>query len=74
MKKYNETKSMLPPQDVFVDTMINDEHSERNHLRLKRINNLWFTIDGMYVYYTPTHWKYCDENSIINKEDLWYNK
>jgi hypothetical protein len=29
---------------------------------LKRQGNLWYTPDGsMYVYYTPTHWRYPQE-------------
>lgn len=46
-----------PEQGVIVNTVIIDEHGERNEARLKKINNLWFLADGsMYVYYTPTHY------------------
>lgn len=48
-----------PPQNIIVDTKIHDENGERNVQRLKLSGRLWFVPDGsMYVYYTPTHWKY----------------
>jgi len=47
------------PNGVVVETKLHDEKGERNHGLLKRQGNLWFTPDGaMYVYYTPTHWRY----------------
>lgn len=53
-----ETSKQLPPNDVTVDTKIDDEkYGERNHQHLCRQGNLWFFQDkSMYVYYTPTHW------------------
>jgi len=49
---------VAPPQDVTVETKIDDEKGCRNIALLKRIRNLWFFPDGsMYVYYTPTHWR-----------------
>lgn len=52
------------PLGVVVETKIDDGRGERNHARLKgykRAENtrtLWFLEDGgMYVYYTPTHWR-----------------
>lgn len=49
----------LAPADEEIWTKIDDEHGERNVARLTRQGNLWWTRsdgDGMYVYYTPTHW------------------
>lgn len=46
------------PENEIVDTKIDDEYGERNVQKMKRMGNLWWFPDGgMYVYYTPTHWK-----------------
>lgn len=53
------TRSILPPENLVVETKIDDERGCRNQKKLKRIGNLWYFPDGsMYVYYTPTHWRY----------------
>lgn len=49
----------LPPENVIVDTKIDDSKGIRNVQPLMRVKNLWYIPSGeMYVYYTPTHWKY----------------
>lgn len=50
----------LPPEGLVVETCIDDGKGERRQLaKLKRQGNLWFLPDGsMYVYYTPTLWRY----------------
>jgi len=56
---FTKAADVLPPENVVVITKIIDEHGERNEERLIRKGNLWWTADGsMYVYYTPTHWRY----------------
>ena len=48
------------PHDEEVWTKIDDHNGERNVARLTRKGHLWYTEPsgaGMYVYYTPTHWK-----------------
>jgi hypothetical protein len=56
---WTSVNNMLPPDDLIVDTKIDDRTGERNVQYLKRKNNLWWLADGsMYVYYTPTHWRY----------------
>ena len=51
----------LPKEDVVVKTKIDDNRGVRNEQELKRKGRLWFFPAGsMYVYYTPTHWKYAD--------------
>lgn len=52
--------SSNPPQDgVVVETKVDNGDGERNVQKLKRKGNLWFLPDGsMYVYYTPTHWRF----------------
>ena len=47
------------PQGEEVWTKIDDERGERNIAKLTRKGNLWFTNPkaGVYVYYTPTHWR-----------------
>lgn len=48
----------LPPERMIVWTKISDDRGDRNEQDLFRIGNLWFLPDeGMYVYYTPTHWR-----------------
>ena len=51
----------LAPADEEVLTKIDDEHGERMLVRLTRRGSLWYTdpdpSKGMYVYYTPTHWR-----------------
>ena len=54
-----KTGTMLPPENVVVETKIDDERGCRNQQKLKLNGNMWFYPDGsMYVYYTPTHWRY----------------
>ncbi len=49
----------LPPEGILVETKIDDGKFIRNVQILQRIGNLWFFRDmRMYVYYTPTHWRY----------------
>ncbi len=45
------------PEGVLVWTKIHDANGCRNEQIMKRIGRLWFS-DGMYVYYTPTHWRH----------------
>ena len=56
---WNLVSEVLPPEGGIVETKISDEKGERNIQLLKRVGNLWLFPDGsMYVYYTPTHWRY----------------
>lgn len=50
------TKVRVPPESELVDTKIDDERGVRNVQHLTRRGRLWFSA-GMYVYYTPTHWR-----------------
>ena len=51
-------KDKLPPENLVVETKIEDMHGVRNQTKLKRRGRLWFFPDEMmYVYYTPTHWR-----------------
>lgn len=43
------------PEGVPILTKIHDTQGERNVQVLTKRGNLWWA-DGMYVYYTPTHW------------------
>lgn len=57
--RWISTEEELPPENVSVDTKIDDSRGIRNETHLVRRNNLWFFPDfSMYVYYTPTHWRY----------------
>lgn len=54
-----ETSQQLPPEYQIVETKIDDGKFIRNNAKLYRYKNLWFLPDrSMYVYYTPTHWRY----------------
>jgi len=54
---YIEIKKESPPEGEFVMTAIIDSQGIRNEQFMKKVGNLWFTRDNMYVYYSPTHWK-----------------
>ena len=59
--QWTECKHELPKEGVVVHTKVDDKCGVRNEQTLKRNGSLWFFPDGsMYVYYTPTHWKYKD--------------
>lgn len=52
----------LPPNDAVVETKIDDASGMRNVAMLRRYKNLWFVPDrSSYVYYTPTHWRFQQE-------------
>ena len=56
---YVTSPNLLPPENVVVETKIDDERGCRNQTLLKYESGLWFNPDGnSYVYYTPTHWRY----------------
>lgn len=55
---WRKTSEELPEDGIYVETKIDDENGCRNQTMLRRQGNLWFLASGMYVYYTPTHWKY----------------
>lgn len=56
---WNVTNGHLPPDGIVVETKLDDAKGARNQTRLKRRGRLWyFEDDSMYVYYTPTHWRY----------------
>lgn len=50
------TQFNIPSENIFVLTRIDDKNGVRNEQMLKRVGNLWFGKDGMYVYYAPTHY------------------
>lgn len=57
-----KVSEQLPPDNMVVQTKIEDENGCRNQQDLKRIGDLWYVPDGkMYVYYKPTHWMYLSE-------------
>ncbi len=48
-----------PHAGKVVLTKVVDEYGTRNVQELFLRGSLWFIPDGsMYVYYTPTHWRY----------------
>jgi hypothetical protein len=58
MSEWISVQTELPPDDVIVETKIDDRGGIRNEAKLMRHRNLWFLPDlSMYVYYSPTHWR-----------------
>ena len=55
---WHHIKEELPEEGIYVETKIDDDRGCRNQYVLRQKGNLWFLPDGMYVYYTPTHWRY----------------
>ena len=56
---WNNITESPAPEGVVIWTKIDDHLGRRNEQQLIRKGNLWwFTDMSMYVYYTPTHWKY----------------
>ena len=54
---WRSTRNDPPPDGVVVETKLDDERGVRNVQTLRRRGRLWFIPGGMYVYYTPTHWR-----------------
>lgn len=64
LEGWRQLKHALPVEGVEVMTIIHDENGTRNEGSLIRRGNLWFFPDmSMYVYYTPTHWRYMEGHS-----------
>ena len=61
---WKETSKELPKENTIVETKLEEKDiSRKTIVKLARKGNLWFREDmSMYVYYTPTHWRYilCD--------------
>lgn len=56
--KWTRTADRVPTAGLVVHTKIDTGGEVRNEQKLRREGALWFTPDmGMYVYYTPTHWR-----------------
>lgn len=55
-------KDMLPPENIPVETKIDDKNGERNNQVLMRYKSFWMCPENMvHVYYTPTHWRLCND-------------
>ncbi len=58
MSEWQNLHDHQAPENVELDTKIDNEAGCRNDQTLMRRGNLWWYPDGsMYVYYTPTHWR-----------------
>lgn len=52
----------LPPEDVIVQTKIDDVDGCRDKRLLCMHKERWVIPGtGMYIYYTPTHWRYSEK-------------
>lgn len=55
---WKQTANELAPEKLVVNTIAPESGMEQ---KLKREGNLWWTPDGsMYVYYTPSMWRFLD--------------
>ena len=54
---WNNIKQVSPPLKKEILTKISDEHGDRNEQVLRFDGSNWWSSDGTYVWYTPTHWK-----------------
>jgi hypothetical protein len=57
MGEWRMVESGFSPEGIFVMTKIEDKEGTRNQQPMRRQGRLWFTKDGVYVYYTPTMWR-----------------
>lgn len=56
---WNSITEVPPPHNKVVMTKIDRGGEVSNEQELKYFDRLWWLPDGsIYVYYTPTHWKY----------------
>jgi hypothetical protein len=56
---WKSISQVSPPIDQAIMTKIDDHNGERNIQPLVFRGKMWWFVDKtMYVYYTPTHWKY----------------
>lgn len=61
MNRWISTADKWPPNDLVVETKVDDAKGCRNTQLLRRHGSLWFMADEvMYVYYDPTHWRYVE--------------
>ena len=60
--RWKQISQTAPPENVFLHTKIDDKDGERNIQPMKKQGNLWFVMDGTYVYYRPTHWAFITDD------------
>lgn len=58
-ERWYSTADALPLHDVLIDWMQSDGRIVTGG---KKIGNLWFLPDGVYVYYVPKMWRYHRSN------------
>lgn len=59
MNNWIKVSDCKPDINKIVETKIDDDKGLRNECNLIYFGNLWWLTDkSMYVYYTPTHWRY----------------
>lgn len=56
---WKQVRYNKPPENITVATKIDDGKGVRNEQDLIFYKNMWWEKDKkMYVYYTPTHWRF----------------
>lgn len=59
MNKWIKVSDQLPPENVVVETKVDEDGNVRNEQDLQYARALWWDEKmTMYTYYTPTHWRY----------------
>jgi hypothetical protein len=58
----------IPPENIEVETKIDDAKGIRNVQSLLRYRGLWWHPDkSMYVYYSPTHWRHINQSEYLRR-------
>ncbi len=59
------------PEGIVVDTAIIDPSGGVRSVRpLERYRHLWFMPNGLYLYYTPTHWRDAQRRTLLPPETV----
>ncbi len=63
--EYVKVIDSLPPEGIPIMTKIDDKNGSRNETILVFKGNLfWFRDMSMYIYYTPTHWRFLSKDEL----------
>jgi hypothetical protein len=65
MSKWVALTEFQPPDGLLVETKIDDDKGIRNQCNLVRKGSLFFVNENlsMYIYDSPTHWRYLPEEN-----------
>jgi len=60
---WHNTLKELPPENIPVETRVNDKNGIGNQQILTRKNNRFFADNDLLCYYTPNEWRYIDREN-----------